>query len=84
MNSLFRGLEQQFLLRAEGALDDDSWHAVDRMIKDWAELPGVQGYFMDRGRWYTDGFVEHVWSTIGGRPDGAGRSLAEQYADTNP
>ena len=48
MNSLFRGLEQQYLLRKAGALDDESWAAVEAIIADSgsgtivsAPLPGV-------------------------------------------
>jgi len=81
MNSLFRGLEQQFLLRQEGALDDESWAAVERMIADWMELPGVRIYFQDRGGWYTESFLAYVWRAAGGRPEGEGKSLLDHYGD---
>ena len=79
MNSLFRGLEQQFLLRRERALDDESWEAIERLTQDFAHLPGVQTYLLDRGRWYSASFLEWVWSLVGGRPDREGKTIAEQY-----
>ncbi|MEJ2548822.1 MAG: hypothetical protein P8125_13595 [Gemmatimonadota bacterium] len=82
MNSLFRGLEQQFLLRQEGALDDESWLAVERLTHDFAALPGVQTYLLDRGRWYTEGFLAYVWALVGGPPEGDGKSLVEHYSET--
>lgn len=81
MNSLFRGLEQQFLLRGEGALDDESWAAVERMVRDWIALPGVQAYFLDRGSWYTDSFLAYVWHVAGGAPQREGRTLLDHYGD---
>lgn len=66
MNSLFRGFEQQYLLRHEGALDDECWGAVERMIRDWMALPGLQVYFRDRGDWYTTSFLEYVTQAAGG------------------
>jgi hypothetical protein len=83
MNSLFRGLEQQFLLRREGALDDESWAAVEQMIADWMSLPGVQIYFRDRGNWYTTSFLDHVWQAAGGRLDREGRSLLDHYGEAD-
>lgn len=80
MNSLFRGFEQQYLLRREGALDDASWGAVERMIRDWMGLPGLQVYFRDRGDWYTTDFLEYVTQAAGGAlTEGSKRSLAEHY-----
>ena len=79
MNSLFRGFEQQFLLRREGALDDESWQAVERLTQDFTQLPGVQTYLLDRGRWYSASFLEWVWGLVGGRPDLEGKTIAEQY-----
>jgi hypothetical protein len=79
MNSLFRGLEQQFLLRKEGALDDESWVAVEHIIRDFAALPGAQIYFLDRGHWYTTSFMDYTWHSIGGRPSGEGKRLTDQY-----
>lgn len=79
MNSLFRGLEQQFLLRREGALDDESWAAVDRMIRDWMALPGVQVYFRDRGGWYTTSFLEYVQQAAGRRVEERRKSLLDHY-----
>lgn len=82
MNSLFRGLEQQYLLRREGSLDDESWAAVERMIRDWMALPGVQLYFRDRGGWYTTGFLEYVTSMAEGdllREEG--KSIRDHYGE---
>jgi len=80
MNSLFRGFEQQYLLRREGALDDESWGAVERMIRDWMALPGVQAYFRDRGDWYTTSFLEYVTRASGGTfPKEAKKSLLDHY-----
>lgn len=80
MNSLFRGIEQQYLLRREGALDDESWGAVERMIQDWMALPGLQIYFRDRGDWYTTGFLEYVTRAAEGTVlKGAKRSLLDHY-----
>ena len=79
MNSLFRGLEQQYRLRREGALDDESWAAIERLIKDWMALPGVQIYFLDRGQWYTDSFLDYVWEAAGGKPDRRGSDLLDHY-----
>ena len=81
MNSLFRGLEQQFLLRQEGALDDESWHAIERLTHDWAALPGVQTYLLDRGRWYTESFLVFVWALVGEPPASEGTSLVEHYSE---
>lgn len=81
MNALFRGLEQQFLLRTEGALDDESWIAVEHITRDFASLPGVQTYLTDRGRWYTTSFLEYVWSLVGGQPTGRARSLVEHVTE---
>ena len=80
MNSIFRSLEQQYLLRREGALDDESWKAVQHIIRDFADLPGTRAYLTDRGQWYTPSFLEHVWELVGGRPEGQGKSLVEHYA----
>ncbi len=66
MNSLFRGFEQQFLLWHQGALDEESWGAVERMIRDWMALPGAQAYFRDRGDWYTTSFLQYVTESAGG------------------
>ena len=80
MNSLFRGFEQQYLLRREGTLDDESWGAVERMIRDWMALPGVQVYFRDRGDWYTTSFLEYVTRAAGGtRLKEAKKSLLDHY-----
>lgn len=81
MNSLFRGLEQQFLLRQEGALDDESWLAIERLTQDWAALPGVQTYLLDRGGWYTESFLAYVWALVGGPPAGDGKSMVEHYSE---
>lgn len=82
MNSLFRGFEQQYQLRREGALDDESWGAVDRMIRDWMGLPGVQVYFRDRGDWYTTSFLEYVRQAAGGTlVKGTKRSLFDHYGE---
>lgn len=81
MNSLFRSLEQQFLLRREGALDDESWRAVQHITRDFAALPGAQTYLTDRGQWYTPSFLDHVWELVGGRPESEGRTLVEHYSD---
>lgn len=84
MNSLFRGFEQQYLLRLEGALDDESWGAVERMIRDWMGLTGVQVYFRDRGDWYTSGFLEYVNQAAGGTLlKKAKRSLADHYGEAS-
>ena len=81
MNSLFRGLEQQFLLRREGALDDESWAAVERMIRDWMALPGVRTYFRDRGGWYTESFLEYVQQAVDNPLDTEGRTLLDHYGE---
>jgi hypothetical protein len=79
MNALFRGLEQQYLLREEGALGDDEWVAVESIVSDFATLPGVRQYFSDRGQWYTPGFLEVVWrnTPLEARPSSG--AMAEQY-----
>ncbi len=82
MNSLFRGLEQQYLLRREGSLDDESWAAVERMIRDWMALTGVQLYFRDRGGWYTTGFLEYVMPMAeGGLLSERRRSIRDHYGE---
>lgn len=82
MNALFRGFEQQYLLRREGALDDESWGAVERMIRDWIALPGVQVYFRDRGDWYTASFLEYVTHASGGTlVNEAKQSLLDHYGE---
>jgi hypothetical protein len=82
MNTLFRGFEQQYQLRREGALDDEAWGAVERMIRDWMALPGVQVYFRDRGDWYTTGFLEYVRQAAGGTlVREAKRSLLDHYGE---
>jgi hypothetical protein len=78
MNALFRGLEQQYLLHREGALDDEAWTAVDNLIGDFASLPGVQRYFADRGQWYVPGFLDLVWRHAG-KERTAGPKMADQY-----
>lgn len=82
MNGLFRGFEQQYLLHREGALDEETWAAVERMTRDWVALPGVQTYFRDRGGWYTDSFLAHVNQLAGGHlvMDG-GKSLHDHYGE---
>jgi hypothetical protein len=82
MNSLFRGLEQQYLLRREGSLDDETWAAVDRMIRDWMTLHGVQVYFRDRGGWYTTSFMDYVASMASGGVLGErGKTIADHYGE---
>lgn len=81
MNALFRSLEQQYLFRKEGALDDESWRAVEHIIRDFAALPGTQTYLVDRGQWYTPSFLDYVWTLVGRRPEARGRTLVEHYAD---
>lgn len=82
MNSLFRGLEQQYLLHREGSLDDESWAAVERMIRDWMALRGVQIYFRDRGGWYTTGFLEYVTRMAGGDlMQEGGKSISDHYGE---
>ena len=79
MNSLFRGLEQQYHLRREGALNDEEWTAVERVILDFASLPGVQRYFAERGQWYTPGFLDIVWRGTPEEERPAAPSMADQY-----
>lgn len=79
MNSLFRGLELQFHLRREGALDDEEWAAVESMILDFASLPGVRMYFAERGRWYTPGFLDIVWRGVPAEDRPTGPLMADQY-----
>lgn len=82
MNSLFRGLEQQYLLYREGSLDGESWAAVERMIRDWMALPGVQTYFRDRGQWYTTGFLEYVSQMDGGGlSTEGGKTIYDHYGE---
>lgn len=82
MNSLFRGFEQQYLLWRQGELDEESWGAVERMIRDWMALPGLQVYFRDRGDWYTTGFLEYVTRAAGGTLlKDAKRSLLDHYGE---
>ena len=73
LNALFRGLEQQFHLWGQGALTDEEWGTVERIIMDFTSLPGVQQYFAERGQWYTSGFLEIVWRATPhqNRPTGA-------------
>ena len=79
MNAFFRGMEQQFQLRREGAVDDDVWAALESVILDFTSLPGVQKYFSERGQWYTQEFLEVVWrgKPVKDRPKGP--SMEEQY-----
>lgn len=79
MNALFRGLEQQFHLRGEGALTDAEWAAVESLILDFASLPGVQRYFASRGQWYTPGFLDIVWRDVPAEERPRGPSMAQQY-----
>lgn len=79
MNSLFRGLEQQFLLRQEGALEDESWTAVDGMTRDFAATPGAQRYMRDRGHWYAASFRAVFWAHAGTEADGPSVSLKDTY-----
>lgn len=79
LNALFRGLEQQFHLRGQGALSDEEWTAVERVIMDFASLPGVQQYFAERGQWYTEGFLEIVWRAAPPTARPEGTSFADQY-----
>lgn len=79
MNALFRGLEQQYLLREEGALDDEAWSAVAQIAKDFSALPGVQQYLADRGNWYSARFLDFVWSTAGIESRPPGTTIADQY-----
>ncbi|HKJ75195.1 MAG TPA: hypothetical protein VKA19_13860 [Alphaproteobacteria bacterium] len=79
MNSLFRGLELQFHLRREGALDDEEWAAVESMILDFASLPGVKTYFAERGHWYTPAFLDIAWRGAPSKDRPAGPPMADQY-----
>ncbi len=79
MNALFRGLEQQYLLREEGALDDEAWSAVEQITKDFSSLPGVQQYLADRGNWYSASFLAFVWSTAGIESQPPSATMADQY-----
>ncbi len=82
MNSLFRGLEQQYLLYREGSLDNESWFAVERMIRDWVALPGVQIYFRDRGGWYATSFLTYVTRLAGGNTlSKQGKSIRDHYGE---
>lgn len=80
MNSIFRSMEQQYLLRREGALDDESWAAVENIILDFASLPGTRMYLTDRGHWYTESFLTYVWDRLGSGPVGERRTLVQHYA----
>lgn len=78
MNTLFRGFEQQFLLRREGALDDEMWASVTAIIADFVSLPGAQTYLRDRGRWYVPSFIRFVEDNCGLDLSG-GTRMADQY-----
>ena len=79
LNALFRGLEQQFLLRGQGALGDDEWRTVQRIIADFTSLPGVQQYFVERGQWYSAGFLEIVRRATPLKNQATGPAFADQY-----
>ncbi len=79
LNALFRGLEQQFHLRGQGALSDEEWTTVERIIMDFTSLPGVQQYFAERGQWYTEGFLEIVWRSTSPTDRPKGAPFADQY-----
>ena len=87
MNGLFRGMEQQFVLRREGTLDDEDWDAVRHILHDFAQLPGVRNYLRDRAGWYKRSFVDYLREAEGLDASPAGVSMAAQYlsqADDGP
>ena len=83
-NSLFRVLEQQFLLREHGDLNEEAWHGVSNMLADFAQLPGVRQYFTDRGHWYAPSFVRYLQGEAGLEPMGERTSLKATYVNENP
>jgi hypothetical protein len=78
MNSLFRGFEQQFLLRSEGALDDEMWASVTAIIGDFVSLPGAQTYLRDRRAWYVPSFIQLI-EQISGVDLSEGTRMADHY-----
>ena len=87
MNGLFRGIEQQFVLRREGTLDDEDWDAVRHILHDFAQLPGVRNYLRDRAGWYKRSFVDYLREAEGLDASPTGVSMAAQYlsqADDGP
>jgi hypothetical protein len=83
MNALFRGLEQQYFLRIESALDDEAWSAVEQIAKDFSSLPGVQQYLADRGNWYSASFLAFLWSTVEIESPPPSATMADQYRPTS-
>jgi len=79
MNGLFRGFEQQFVLRREGILDDEDWDAVRHILHDFAQLPGVRSYLQDRAGWYKRSFLDYLREAEGLEASPAGTSMAAQY-----
>ena len=83
-NSLFRVLEQQFLLREHGDLNEEAWHGASNMLADFAQLPGVRQYFTDRGHWYAPSFVRYLQGEAGLEPMDERTSLKATYVTENP
>jgi hypothetical protein len=59
-NSIFRTFEQQFLLHQEGGLNEESWAGCEYMMDELANLPGIQQYLADRGKWYAPSFQAYL------------------------
>lgn len=79
VNTLFRGFEQQYLLRRDGAIPDEQWTAVSAIIHDFCALPGVQLYLKDRGAWYTPAFRKYLGDVEGVANIAEGRSMRRHY-----
>jgi hypothetical protein len=77
-------LEQQFLLREHGDLNEEAWHGASNMLADFAQLPGVRQYFTDRGHWYAPSFVRYLQGEAGLEPMGERTSLKATYVNENP
>lgn len=83
MNTLFRGFEQQFLLRREGALNDEMWASVTAIIRDFASLPGAQTYLRDRRGWYVPSFIEFI-ERVNGLDLSEGTGMKDHYRPSPP
>ena len=79
-HAMFHVLEQQFLLRQEGTLDDESWSAPDNMLRDLGAMPGIQQYFAGRAGWYTPSFMRYMREDAGLPSAHVGSSFPETYA----
>ena len=55
-----RALENAYIQRSEGALDPRHWAGMERMLADYARLPGFLDFWADRQHWFSEDFQQYM------------------------